>query len=1463
MKRIERIIVVIMLAVISLSNLATPVSYAAEIGVSKIPAPTKQDNSVATPSKFKQPDTGSVLGASTSVLKIGTQSLNESGTQDSANRILPIRMQQLEKRVYQTDEDVTLAITNPDNDPFTTSVVNTKGQALPVPITETNNGTTTNVQIAGSNEITPGRYTIKVTDNQGNVTTQDFSWGVLALNTDKSMYHPGETANLSMGVLDDQGNMVCDASLTLKITNQAGGTPDTLSTGVASSSAQTITVNPQCQQHDFSLQPDYQAQYTFSKKGTYTMQLTATTSNGTHTITDTIPVTDQISFDVQRVSATRIYPPNTYPMTINIKANRDFSGVVTETVPQDFTITPATESATTVTSYTNMQTVYLDSKDPAAQLQQAINASSSGGLVMPFHGTFPITQGFGAQLTDPTLQAFYTQYGLAGHDGIDFGVPMNTPLYAVDDGNIIWSGPGDYGTTIIIQHGWGESYYGHLSTTAVTVGTHVTKGQLIGYSGESGEATGPHLHFGMKPLNPDMTNGYYGKVDPMPYLPYNNQQAQSIATLDPNLTQNVLSASTSADTSASDAATEPSVSPAISPSATPSAAVSQPTITPSPTGTQQTTIIETATPPNNTNFNVLDKQILLSEQLANNSETEKVKVLTWNVKLKKGDTTSIGYNYQAPHQSPQFYLMGPIQFYQSGSNKVVFQEQRQWQIASDDVGVDWYTNTSGNKYNGYSWQYRKKLVVDHTMVSAQPTVDFMESGGDATNSTTGNTNLTTTTGGFYNTVTTSTGSTVTYDTSKKETGPGSLKFTSGTSGTSAMVDKPGILADAGRRISAYVNFTNLPSTGRVNFISIDNSGESTDIIDVDVTSGGVLQLWTADPGGSQIGSSGSTLSAGTWYRIDVSYKVTSTTNYSVNVYVNGTQSISYSQTSGGTTLASTGTSDLQLGWDSNSVGNSEVLNMDDVYVDSGTDLSDTGDVHVTAKRPNSSGSANFSVSGTPAGSFLGNGTTNHWSFVSERPLDVNALLTDAANNKAESFGLESASSGDVDVSSSQILASGAWIYAKGSAACSGNNLAMITNNGVNSYIPLSTTNTMYTNYVVSPTYPSSTSAVGMVTCNAGTAVTTSLYEAGVQVAYLGSGTATSLSDFPVLVSLSGDTDLGGKAQSSGADIVFTDSTGRTLLPFEIEKYSVSAGAATIVAWVRASVSASSDTILYMYYGNPAATSQANGTGTWSSTYTMVQHLEETGTCPVTFTDSTSNVLNGSCNGSPISGPTANASGQIGAARTWDGGNNQEITIPSSSLFSPGTNSYSETMWINTIDTSAAPLFEHMDPSTDAGWDFYIQPAASGSCRLTGSICFWDGTNDIGVPGGVSTSVWQQVGFVKIGSTITFYVNGEPVGSRPVNATIASSTNSELIGGDADNASAYDGSLDEIEYSQTALSQGLIYTEYENQNNQGTGAGKFIKTLGSPETSIYAPSMSELMAHGDWFNSAGQRQPFAF
>lgn len=96
----------------------------------------------------------------------------------------------------------------------------------------------------------------------------------------------------------------------------------------------------------------------------------------------------------------------------------------------------------------------------------------------------------------------------AFHTGIDIDAPMGTPVRAAGDGDVADAGMANgYGREIVLDHGHGLStVYGHLSAIAVLVGQHVTRGQVIGYVGQSGRATGPHLHYEVRvhnvPVNP-------------------------------------------------------------------------------------------------------------------------------------------------------------------------------------------------------------------------------------------------------------------------------------------------------------------------------------------------------------------------------------------------------------------------------------------------------------------------------------------------------------------------------------------------------------------------------------------------------------------------------------------------------------------------------------------------------------------------------------------------------------------------------------------------------------------------------------------------------------------------------------------------------------------------------------------------------------------------------------------------
>ncbi len=96
----------------------------------------------------------------------------------------------------------------------------------------------------------------------------------------------------------------------------------------------------------------------------------------------------------------------------------------------------------------------------------------------------------------------------AFHSGVDIGSSYGHSILAPADGVVtLTESMGGYGKTIMIDHGNGISTrYGHLSGFAVTAGQRVQRGEVIGYVGESGRSTGPHLHYEVRindtPVNP-------------------------------------------------------------------------------------------------------------------------------------------------------------------------------------------------------------------------------------------------------------------------------------------------------------------------------------------------------------------------------------------------------------------------------------------------------------------------------------------------------------------------------------------------------------------------------------------------------------------------------------------------------------------------------------------------------------------------------------------------------------------------------------------------------------------------------------------------------------------------------------------------------------------------------------------------------------------------------------------------
>jgi len=155
------------------------------------------------------------------------------------------------------------------------------------------------------------------------------------------------------------------------------------------------------------------------------------------------------------------------------------------------------------------------SQDTVAQLaKQKETMLQSIPAIRPLKNMSSISSGFGMRY-HPILKT------LRRHTGIDIAAPRGTPVYATADGTVSREDGGSgYGITVIINHGYSyKTLYAHLSKKAVKPGQRVTRGQVIGYVGNTGLSFGSHLHYEViksgTPVNP--VHFFFNDITPKEY----------------------------------------------------------------------------------------------------------------------------------------------------------------------------------------------------------------------------------------------------------------------------------------------------------------------------------------------------------------------------------------------------------------------------------------------------------------------------------------------------------------------------------------------------------------------------------------------------------------------------------------------------------------------------------------------------------------------------------------------------------------------------------------------------------------------------------------------------------------------------------------------------------------------------------------------------------------------------------
>ena len=194
-------------------------------------------------------------------------------------------------------------------------------------------------------KLKPGKYTFlfHIKDNSGEDEEtfdieKSFTWGVLAMNFDKSVYEINDAGEISMAVLNSEGHTICDAELSLEIT-KPDGDKVYYSTEESTTTNGVIIKNPNCGPDNVEHRPDYYLNYNFSEEGFYNVVLKARYNNSSwEEISEKIEARERVPFILKRTGPTRIYPRANYEMVFDLIPRETYEGDFIEYVPSGFDI---------------------------------------------------------------------------------------------------------------------------------------------------------------------------------------------------------------------------------------------------------------------------------------------------------------------------------------------------------------------------------------------------------------------------------------------------------------------------------------------------------------------------------------------------------------------------------------------------------------------------------------------------------------------------------------------------------------------------------------------------------------------------------------------------------------------------------------------------------------------------------------------------------------------------------------------------------------------------------------------------------------------------------------------------------------------------------------------------------------------------------------------------------------------
>lgn len=286
---------------------------------------------------------------------------------------------------------------------------------------------------------------------------------------------------------------------------------------------------------------------------------------------------------------------------------------------------------------------------------------------------------------------------------------------------------------------------------------------------------------------------------------------------------------------------------------------------------------------------------------------------------------------------------------------------------------------------------------------------------------------------------------------------------------------------------------------------------------------------------------------------------------------------------------------------------------------------------------------------------------------------------------------------------------------------------------------------------------------------------------------------------------SSDSNLSAHAQPDSDDITFVlYSDNSTQLNHEIENYTTGG---QLIAWVNViSISSSSDTKIWMYYGNETCSSQENPTGTWNSDYLMVHHMDDNTTSSIA--DSTSNNKDGT---KDEANDPEEVSGKIGNCQDFTSSSGDNIDV--SDTLGVTLTDWTIEIWTTTESVSGAQAWVQKD---DGGGTDRTMIGLSGANLHTS----YGGSHDWYT--GISTNVWyhQTMAYDHNGDDTYWYLNGT-FDEMQSNTGAEAANRDWLLGRWKAGASCIDGKMDEFRISTVLRNANWITTSYNTMTNTTT------------------------------------------